>query len=258
MFMLLAIDVGNTNTVFAVYKDDNLVKSWRIRSDAARSPDEYGVFLNELFTLSDIQWADIGDVIVSSVVPEVNFPIRQFCAEYTKCTPVFVSKDMVKIGASIERPEDVGADRLVNAVAVKAHYNYPAVVIDFGTATTFDVVNAGGEYAGGVIAPGVNLSVDALHRFASKLPRVSVKRPEAAIGKSTTGAIQAGIYFGYKGLIEEITREITAELGAKPYVIATGGLAPLFAKDSDLIDIVDQDLTLKGLLILHQEHKAAS
>lgn len=256
--MLLAIDVGNTNTVFAVYKGEKQINSWRLRSDAARSPDEYAAFLNELFALSKVKWAKIKHVIVSSVVPEANFSIGQFAEKYTGCEAAFVTQNMVGIGVDIDRPEDVGADRLVNAAAVKAHYALPAVVIDFGTATTFDVVNTVGNYAGGVIAPGVNLSVDALHRAASKLPNVSVKKPEAAIGKTTTGAIQAGIYYGYKGLIEGIIREITEEMGGpKPYVIATGGLAPLFAKDSDVIDIVDGDLTLKGLLVLHEQQVKA-
>lgn len=254
--MLLAIDVGNTNTVFAVYKGDVLLNSWRLRSDAARSPDEYAAFLNELFKLSDISWDTLKDVMISSVVPDANFQLQRFCQKYLACEPVFVGKDMAQISVDVERPEDVGADRLVNAVAVKAYYRYPAIVIDFGTATTFDVIDAQGAYAGGVIAPGINLSMAALHQAASKLPKISVQKPKQAIGKNTIGAMQSGVYFGYKGLIDEIVEQIAAELGgAKPFILATGGLAPLFAKDSALIDEVDEHLTLKGLQILYKQNK---
>ncbi len=255
--MLLAIDIGNTNTVFAVYDGETLVTSWRLRSDPARSPDEYAAFLHELFALCDISWDRVKNVIVSSVVPEANFQVERFCQKYLECTPVFVTKDMVGITVDLERPEDAGADRLVNAVAVKGLYRYPAIVIDFGTATTFDVINAKGDYAGGVIAPGINLSMNALHQAASKLPRVSVKKPERVIGKTTEGAMQSGVFFGYQGLIHGIVGEITAELGGeKPFILATGGLAPLFAADSDVIDQVDEHLTLKGLQILHSQRKA--
>ncbi len=254
--MLLAIDVGNTNTVFAVYKGDVLLNSWRLRSDAARSPDEYAAFLNELFKLSDISWDTLKDVMISSVVPDANFQLQRFCQKYLAGAPVCVGEDMAQISVDVERPEDVGADRLVNAVAVKAYYRYPAIVIDFGTATTFDVIDAQGAYAGGVIAPGINLSMAALHQAASKLPKISVQKPKQAIGKNTIGAMQSGVYFGYKGLIDEIVEQIAAELGgAKPFILATGGLAPLFAKDSALIDEVDEHLTLKGLQILYKQNK---
>lgn len=250
--MLLAIDIGNTNTVFAVYKGKAFVDSWRIRSDAGHSADEYAAFLNELFALSRVKWKSIKNVIVSSVVPEANFGMRRFCEKYVGVEPVFVTKEMVGIAAVIDRPDDVGADRLVNAVAVKAHYDFPAVVVDFGTATTFDVIDANGDYAGGVIAPGINLSMSALHQAASKLPKISVKRPEAAIGKDTVSAMQSGVYWGYMGLIDRILLEIKAEIGGPVKVIATGGLAPLFAKDNDAIDIVDEGLTLKGLYLIAQ------
>ena len=256
--MLLAIDIGNTNTVFAAYKGDEQLGAWRIKTDGVRSPDEYAVFLHELFTISELSWDMFHHVIVSSVVPEANAHIERFCAKYLSCTPLFVTKDMVDITLDLERPEDVGADRLVNAVAVLGHYQPPAVVIDFGTATTFDVVDMNGAYAGGVIAPGINLSMHALHQAASKLPKVSVAKPDAVIGKSTTGAMQAGIYFGYKGLIEGIIDGIAEELAVRPYVIATGGLAPLFADGSDVINTVDADLTLKGLQILYAQQEGWS
>ena len=255
--MLLAIDIGNTNTVFAVYKGEKFIDSWRLRSDAGHSADEYAAFLNELFSLAGVKWKSIKDVIVSSVVPEANFGMTRFCEKYIGVKPVFVSKDMVGIAATIDRPDDIGADRLVNAVAVNAHYDVPAIVVDFGTATTFDVIDGDGNYAGGVIAPGVNLSMTALHQAASKLPKVSVGRPDNAIGKSTVFAMQSGVYWGYMGLIDrilsEIKREIAVEVSADVKVIATGGLAPLFAKDNAAIDIVDENLTLKGLYLIAQK-----
>lgn len=250
--MLLAIDIGNTNIVFAVYKGENLFQDWRCVSDAARSPDEYSAFLGHLFGLSGIQWDDIHDVIISSVVPETNFQLKGFCRKYLKCDPVFVDMSLVHIEVNIDRPEDVGADRLVNAVAVKAFYSFPAIVIDFGTATTFDVIDASGAYVGGVIAPGVNLSVGALHSAASKLPKVSVAKPDKIIGKTTIQAMQAGVYWGYKGLIEGIVENIRLEIDGDPLVLATGGLAPLFAEGSPVIDRVDEHLTLKGLQKIYQ------
>ena len=253
--MLLAIDIGNTNTVFAVYKKDKLLNSWRLRSDARTSADEYAAFLNELFAIAGVKWKSIDKVIVSSVVPDANFGMRGFCQKYVGVEPVFVTKDMVEIAAIIDRPEEIGADRLVNAVAVKAHYQFPAIVVDFGTATTFDVINTDGHYAGGVIAPGVNLSIQALHKAASKLPNINVRRPDSVIGKNTVSAMQSGVYWGYVGLIDRILREIKKEVGNDVVVIATGGLAPLFAKDNEAIDMVDQDLTLKGLYLIAEQNK---
>ena len=252
--MLLAIDIGNTNTVFAVYDGDTFIDCWRIRSDVGRSADEYASFLNELFRIANIQWTDIRQVVVSSVVPEANFTMRRFCEKYVGHDPVFVGRDVVGIACDIDRPDDIGADRLVNAVAVNAEYSAPAIVIDFGTATTFDVVDSEGKYAGGVIAPGINLSMAALHQAASKLPKVGVKKPEKALGKNTVTAMQSGIYWGYMGLIDRIVGELKTEIGDSVTVIATGGLAPLFAKDNSTIDVVDENLTLKGLhLIANQK-----
>ena len=248
--MLLAIDIGNTNTVFAVFNDDALVDSWRMKSDAGHTADEYASFLNELFRLAEIAWGDIKRVVVSSVVPEANFTITQFSQKYIGVEPVCVMREMVGIAADIDRPDDIGADRLVNAVAVKDAHGTPAIVVDFGTATTFDVVDADGNYAGGVIAPGVNLSMAALHQAASKLPKIGVKRPENAMGKNTVEAMRSGVYWGYVGLIERILSELRAEIDGEPTVIATGGLAPLFAKDNDASDVVDNDLTLKGLYLI--------
>ena len=248
--MLLAIDIGNTNTVFAIYKKDTLINSWRLRSDAGHSADEYAAFLNELFALSAVKWKSIKAVIVSSVVPDANFGMRRFCEKYIGIEPVFVTKEMAEVSADIDRPEDIGADRLVNAVAVQDSYDLPAVVVDFGTATTFDVVDEQGRYAGGVIAPGVNLSMAALHQAASKLPQISVKKPDNILGKNTVSAMQSGVYWGYVGLIEKILTELKAEIGGNVCVVATGGLAPLFAKNNPSIDHVDEGITLKGLYMI--------
>lgn len=253
--MLLAIDTGNTNTVFALYKGDELVHSWRCQTIASRSADEYASFLNELFALAYVKWSDVSDVIVSSVVPDVNFHIKEFCRKYLEREVLFVDHQVAGVEIDMARPDEVGADRLVNAAAVRAHYKSPAIVIDFGTATTFDVIDGQGRYAGGAISPGINLSVSALHQAAAKLPSVTIKKPDTVIGKDTVGAIQSGIYWGYMGLIEGIISNITKELGEQPFVIATGGLAPLFAGNTDAIDEIDDQLILKGLLVIHQNHK---
>lgn len=253
--MLLAIDVGNTNTVFAVFKGESPADSWRLHTENGRSADEYAAFLNQVFDLGGFKISDIQDVLVSSVVPETNFHIQKLCEKYVGKPPVFVTKDNVPIELAVDRPEDVGADRLVNALAVKVHYQCPAIVIDFGTATTFDVINADGAYAGGVIAPGINLSMNALHQAASKLPKISVSKPNKVIGKTTVEAMRSGVYWGYRGLIEGIVEGIKQELGGDVFVLATGGLASLFADDSNVIQQVDDDLILKGIYEIYKSHK---
>lgn len=251
--MLLGIDVGNTDTVFALYDGDDLSKSWRLRTQIGRSVDEYAGFLSQMFDLCGFTFDIIEDVIISSVVPDTDFHLRGLCQAYLGCEAVFISKDNVPIKLDVDRPEQVGADRLVNAVAVNIHYCAPAIVVDFGTATTFDVISADGAYAGGVIAPGVHLSVEALHAAASKLPKVSVRKPEKIVGRSTKQAMYAGIYYGYESLIEGVVHKIKHEQGFEDMlVLATGGLATLFAQGSDVIDQVDQDLTLKGLYDIHK------
>lgn len=254
--MVLAIDVGNTNTVFALIEGGALRQSWRMQTVRARSPDEYAAFLGNMCSLEKVDLKGVKDVIVSSVVPETTFAITRFCEKYLNCAPRFISKDDVGVEIDLKRPEDVGADRLVNARAVLAEYQAPAIVIDFGTATTFDVIDAKGRYAGGVIAPGIDLSMDALHSAASKLPKISVSKPDKAIGKSTVEAMQSGVFWGYAGLIEGIVSRIKSELGSdKVLVLATGGLAPLFADECDFIDKVDGQLTLKGLMLIHESMK---
>ena len=251
--MLLAIDIGNTNTVFAIVQKSEVKASWRWQTVQGRTSDEYAAFLGSMFALEGLQWGLVKDVIVSSVVPDSDFQLIKFCRQHLNKKPTFVSAKNVGIKVVIDRPEDVGADRLVNAVAVKTYHKTPAIVIDFGTATTFDVINAKGHYAGGIIAPGINLSVEALHRAAAKLPKVSIKKTDKVIGTSTVTAIQSGIYWGYISLIEGLVTKIAKEMKAKPFVIATGGLAPLFADNTNVIHAVDDELTLKGLIEIYKK-----
>lgn len=255
--MLLAIDSGNTNTVFAVYDGETRRGEWRASSDAKRTADEYGVWLTHLMALEKLARGDIGAAIIATVVPETLFSLKTLCRRYFNCDPLVIGEPNVDIGVRIlvDYPEDVGADRLVNAVAAHSRYGGPLVVIDFGTATTFDVVDSAGNYYGGVIAPGINLSLDALHRAAAKLPRIAVQRPGQVIGKRTTQAMMSGIYWGNVGLIEGLVARIEREFGARLTVVATGGLAPLFADATKVIQHLDPDLTLRGLAEIHRRNR---
>lgn len=254
--MLLAIDAGNTNTVFAVYDGDKRRGEWRASTNQNRTADEMGVWLLQLMALAGIDPKAIDACIIASVVPAAVFNLRLLCHNYFHCPPMVVGETDVKLGIGVllDHPEEVGADRLVNAVAAHETYGGPLIVIDFGTATTFDVVDAEGNYCGGAIAPGVNLSLEALHMASAKLPRVAIGRPRTVIGKSTIPAMRSGIYLGYVGLIEGLTRRISEEFGAPMRVVATGGLAPLFAEATDVIEHIDPDLTLRGLLIIYRRN----
>lgn len=251
--MLIAIDAGNTNIVFAVYDGQTQKAAWRIRTESGRTSDEYAAWLFPLFMRAGLDFSDIDSAIVSSVVPNENRNLRQLCSKTFLSECIVIGSDFVDLGIPVRlsKPEEVGADRLVNAVAVLEFYQSPAVVIDFGTATTFDVIDASGAYCGGVIAPGVNLSVKALHEAAAKLPKVNIKNPGKVIGTDTVSAMQSGLYWGYVSMIEGVLQRIEHEMGVAPFVVATGGLAPLFAEDNDFIDTVDEDLTLKGLVYIH-------
>jgi type III pantothenate kinase len=255
--MLLAIDAGNTNIVFAVYDGERRVGLWRCKTEAARTADEYKAFLAQLFPASNISFKDITDTIISSVVPDANFHLSRFCQATFDCEARFVSAADVTLKINLNKPEELGADRIVNAVAVIEHHRVPAVVVDFGTATTFDVINEHGEYCGGAIAAGVNLSMEALHRAAAKLPKIGVKKPDNVIGRDTVGAMQSGVYWGYISMVEGMIARIAAEMNAKPFVIATGGLSSLFADGTDSIDLIDEELTLRGLVAIHLQHQKA-
>jgi len=256
--MLLAIDSGNTNTVFAVFDEDgSVLGEWRSSTNDNKTADEFAVWLSQLMSFEGLKPADIKNAIIATVVPAMLFSLQTLCRKYFKVEPLVVGDQSVKLGIEVylDRPEEVGADRLVNAIAAHEVYEGPLIVIDFGTATTFDVVDADGNYCGGAIAPGINLSLEALHMAAAKLPRVAIGRPDKAIGKGTTTAMQSGIFWGYIGMIEGLTQRMKDEFGADMTVIATGGLSSLFAKSTDVIQHSDTDLTLRGLLAIYKRNQ---
>jgi type III pantothenate kinase len=254
--MLLAVDIGNTNTVFGLFAGNELRLEWRAETRVERTGDEYAALLRGLFELSGIRMQEVTAGIISSVVPPATSPIERFFNRYVKLAPLVVGPGM-KTGMPIlyENPREVGADRIVNAVAAYARFPQGAVVVDFGTATTFDVVTDRGEYAGGVIAPGLAIAADALFRSTAKLPRVEITRPKTAIGRNTVNSIQAGLVFGYAGLVDAIVKRIQAEAKFSPRVVATGGLAGMIAAESSTIEECDELLTLRGLQILYERNR---
>ena len=261
--MLLAIDSGNTNVVFAVFGLDGsnagkVLGEWRSSTAANRTADEFGVWLLRVLEMAGIKPADISAAIIATVVPANLFALTQLCVKYFNATPLVVGEAGVELGIGIKLANraEIGADRLVNAVAAVESYGGPLICIDFGTATTFDVIDADGDYAGGAIAPGINLSLEALHMAAAKLPRVAVERPERVIGTDTISAMQSGIYWGYVAMIEGLVKRIQDEYGAPMKIIATGGLAGMFAKATDVIEQTDKDLTLRGLYAIFKRNRS--
>ena len=256
--MLLTIDSGNTNIVFALYEGEKQRGVWRRANDNRQTADEYGVWLLQLMALAKLHPEDVDAAIIATVVPDTLFSLKGLCRNYFDVEPLVVGDPDVELGidALVDTPEAVGADRLVNAVAAHEEYGGPLIILDFGTATTFDVINADGNYVGGVIAPGINLSVEALHRAAAMLPKVSVAPPQTVIGTRTTPAMQSGIYWGYVGLIEGLVDRIRKEYGEELRVVATGGLAPMFEPATDVIEKVDRNLTLRGLVSIHARNTA--
>ncbi len=254
--MLLVIDVGNTNTVLGIYQGNELKKDWRVGSDKNRTVDEYAMLISNLFGFSGLSFSDLDAVIVSCVVPPMLNALERLCKQYFQLTPYVVGPG-IKTGMPIQydNPKEVGADRIVNAVAAYEKHKGCLIVVDFGTATTFDVISADGAYQGGAIAPGVGISADALFARASKLPRVEFARPPHIVAKNTVNSMQAGIFFGYVGLVEGIVCRMQKELDGKAKVIATGGLAAPIAAATDSIDQVEPFLTLEGLRILYQRNK---
>jgi type III pantothenate kinase len=258
--MLLAIDSGNTNISFAVYNGEEAVAKWRASSRTDKTADEHAVWLTQLMQLAGIAPADIERAIIANVVPPAAYPLRSLCQRYFNVTPSFVGEPGIEIGVPVrvDRPEQVGVDRLVNCVAAQETYGGPLIVIDFGTATTFDIVGPDGGYEGGVIAPGINLSIDALYRAAAQLPRITPEKPDSVIGKATVPAMKSGVFWGYIGLIEGLVSRIQKEYGHPMRVISTGGLAPLFAEATDAIGEVDGDITLRGLYLIDRLNRGAS
>ena len=257
--MLLAIDAGNTNIVFAVFKGGQTVAVWRSATDAKKTADDFAVWLKSLFDNAHIGFADITGCIVSSVVPDLDYSLKQLAERHFKHAPVFVEYGKIKLNFDVvlASPAQLGADRIVNAAAVNALYKGEAehIIIDFGTATTFDVLDRSGNYIGGVIAPGPALSLQALYNAAAKLPPIDLEPPAFAMGTDTVSAMQSGVYFGYAGLIEGLIARLEQERGHSMHIIATGGLAALFKQTIKKIDIFDADLTLKGLQILYEMNK---
>ena len=254
--MLLVIDAGNTNTSLGVFDGTELVAHWRLTTARARTVDEYGVHARNLFELAGVDFKAIDAIAISSVVPPLNFTLKRMAEVYFHLTPLFVDHN-TNTGLTIlyNPPSDVGADRIVDAVAAIAKYGAPCIVVDFGTATTFNAITKKGEYLGGVITPGITISSDALFERTAKLPRVEIKRPQKVIGSSTIDAMQSGLYHGFSGLVDGILRKMIEELGGSARVIATGGLAPLIATGSELIELVDDTLTLEGLRLVFERTK---
>jgi type III pantothenate kinase len=254
--MLLAINSGNTNCVFALFDGDEKRAVWKISTDHRRTADEYAVWLTQLMALEGMRPADVDACIVSNVVPPVAFDLKTLCRRYFRCEPMFVQEPGVELGVKvlIDFPQEVGADRVVNAIAGKDRFGAPLIVVDIGTAATFDVVDRDGNYCGGAIAPGINLSLKALEMAAAKLPHIAIRRPERVIGKATVPAMQSGLFWGYVGLIEGLVARIKDEFGEPMRVVATGGLSPLFAGATDVLEAIDPDLTLWGLRLIHKRN----
>ena len=257
--MLLAIDVGNTNTKFAIWDGQQWRAQWRSSTDTTRTADEYAPWLNQIMALNDLSFGHVTACIISTVVPQALFNLRNLSRRYISTEPMVIGEDGLKLGIEvrIDKPNEAGADRLVNAVGAYIAYGGPAIVIDSGTATTFDIVAADGAFEGGIILPGINLSLQALHEHAARLPRVEIRDPGRIIGKDTVSAMQSGIYWGSIDMIEGLCRRIRAEYGQPMKTVATGGVASLFEGAFPTIDHFDQDLTSHGLLEIFRRNGGA-
>lgn len=256
--MLLAIDAGNTNIVFAIYDGDKVVAQFRASTKEGRTADEYYAWLAQLMDLQGLQAKAIEGAIIATVVPQALFNLQRLCRKYLKREPLVVGAPNVDLGIAVrtDRPRAVGADRLVNAVAAHQDYGGDLVIIDFGTATTFDIVGPDGAYEGGIIAPGVNLSMEALHQAAAQLPRIAIERPQSVVGRDTVPAMQSGVFWGYIAMIEGLVARIRAEIGRPLKVIGTGGLANLFRHSTAAIDDIDGSLTIRGLRYIWERNAA--
>jgi type III pantothenate kinase len=253
--MLLAIEQGNTNTMFAIHDGQSWIAQWRAATESTRTADEYVVWLSQLMSMQGLGFRSLDACIISSVVPQSLFNLRNLSRRYLNVEPLVIGEN-AKLGVDIriDKPSEAGADRLVNAVGASMVYKGPLIVIDSGTATTFDIVAADGAFEGGIIAPGINLSMQALHEAAAKLPRIAIQRPARIVGTDTVGAMQSGVFWGYISLIEGLVSRIKEERGEALTVVATGGVASLFEGATDSIDHFDPDLTIRGLLEIHRRN----
>ncbi len=254
--MIFVFDVGNTNTVLGVYEEDELKFYWRIETNRSKTADEYAMTIKSLFEHENLDFSSITGIIISSVVPPIMTALESMCEKYFRVTPLVVGPGM-KTGLNIkyDNPREVGADRIVNAVAGIHEYGGPLIIVDFGTATTYCYINENKQYMGGAIAPGIGISTEALYTRASKLPRIEITRPDGGVvGKNTVAAMQSGILYGYVGQVEGIVKRMRLECKQEPVVIATGGLASLIAQETDIIDVVEPDLTLKGLQLIYKRN----
>jgi type III pantothenate kinase len=245
--MLLVIDLGNTNTVFGVYRQDRLFRSWRLSTNRRRTVDEYGVLIRNLFAADELDVGAVRAVIVASVVPPLDSTVEGMVRRYFGVEPVFVTWENAGIPILYEDPREVGADRIVDAVAMMSRYSVPGIIVDAGTATTFDAITRDGEYLGGLLAPGIEVSANALIQHAAKLPRVDIRRPDTLIGRSTVASLESGFFWGYVSLVDGIVERMKRELGEDSSVVATGGMAHFVQEGSRFISTVDPDLTLDGL-----------
>lgn len=254
--MIFVLDTGNTNTVLGVFEKGTLTYEWRIKTDRYKTEDEFGILIKSLFEYRGIRFSDIEGIIISSVVPPIMLALERMCSIYFGIKPLIIGKEDVQsfLHMDYPHPEEIGADRIVNAVGAIDEYGAPLIIIDFGTATTFCAISEQAQYCGGVIAPGIKISMEALYQTASKLPKIEIQAPQQVVGRSTVEAMQSGAFYGYVAQVDGIVTRIKKQMTTHPKVIATGGLASLIANASETVDIVEPHLTLKGLFLIYEKN----